>query len=222
MVVVACVLAASTGCDVDSVTADAGVNPGDDGSAGSDAATTGGLTFDFRSKPKLPPFGAGDAGGSWDAKIETATIVLGDVRAIGDAAPGSGATTRDMFTLTWVTSDREELVFANAPPGIYSLLRAQIVSWDVTGEVDIEGAENVPFHIADAPSMSLSLSVPILVTLASNDDQTVRIDVNLDDIVEDIDWDEIDLDDGTLDVTSMAPDINDIRNKLTDAFGVHE
>lgn len=216
------VLLVSTGCDVDSITADAGADPNADGSAGDgDAGPTSGLTFDFRSDPKLPPHGNGEAGGPWEAVLDTAEIILRDVRAIGDAAPG-GETRADVFTLTWVADDKELLVFGDAPPGIYSLLRAQIVSWDITGTVDPEGEDDVPFHISDVPSTSVSVSVGIDVTLMAGADQTVRIDVELEDIIEDINWDEApEDDDGTLIVTSQHPAIDDIRESLSNAFDLH-
>jgi hypothetical protein len=219
-----CVLLVSTSCDVDSVTSDASPDPGADGSGGGgDAAPAGGLTFDFRSKPKLPPHGDGEAGGPWDAEIDAAMIVLRDVRAIGDAAPGSGETTADMLTLTWLADDKELLVFSDAPPGIYSLLRAQIVSWDVTGTVDVEGEDEVAFHITDTPSMSLSVTVPMNVTLAANDDETVRIDIELEDVIRDIDWDDApEDDDDTLLINASYSEIDDVRDNLSEAFELHD
>ena len=49
--------------------------------------------------------------GDYDAEIETVSLALVDVRAIGDSAPGDERTTAPSVGLDWMRTDHETLLF---------------------------------------------------------------------------------------------------------------
>ena len=60
------------------------------------------------------------------------------------------------------------------------------------------------------------------VVLATNENRNVRIDVEIEDVIDDIDWDEVVEDgEGVLVVDSTHEDIDEIRGELADAIVLH-
>ncbi|WP_152629521.1 hypothetical protein [Haliangium ochraceum] len=188
------------------------IDAGDAGGPGGSA----GLAFHFASAPSLP----GDAGGKYDALIEDARFGLVQVRAIGDSATGEN-TSRDSFDLAWTGGGGEdELSFPQAPPGIYAQLLAEVIRYDIYGTLELDSGR-VPFRLSQENSAGIALSVSLgALELEPNMDRVVEIAVNIDDIVDAIDWDEVAPDEaGRLRVGGSSPQGGELHEAIADSFG---
>ncbi|WP_428266897.1 hypothetical protein [Haliangium sp.] len=190
----------------------------DGGADAGDPPQGAGLRFRFRSEPDLP--GKGDVGGEFDAVIERVALDLVQVRAIGDSAPGDERTRADRFTLDWADASAIDLAFPQAPPGLYSQLLGEIMSYQIEGNLRI-GDDRVPFRIhEDEARLALAVALDGLM-LEPGMDRTVEIDVHLNDVVRVIDWDSVTQDgDGWLTVDPDGEAIDSVREAVEEAFEV--
>lgn len=149
-----------------------------------DGAVTGGLRLAFEAVPPLPA----TSEGLYPATVDAARLVLRDVRAIGDAAPGDPRTTRAEVTLELdPEASADPVVFEDAPPGRYSRVEGRVKRLRVTGAVDVD--ELTPFVIDDEPPRPVTFSFPLAgVELPAGGERTVTIGVELIELVEPIDW----------------------------------
>ncbi len=194
-----------------------GTDPGPGtGDAGADAMETpmGGLRLLFDSVPDIPD----SAGGPFDARIDTATIRLRNLRAIGDAAPGDERTRVEDLTLRWTDETQPgAVVFANAPLGLYSQVAAEIVEYTITGSVKIMDV-TYPFEIEDnPPPISVVASIDgTMVSAGEVEDVTIKIQIG--DVVTDIDWADQEIEDNMIELESDDPDISDVREEMSELF----
>lgn len=154
-----------------------------------------GLTFTWQAVPAVP----GDVGS--DMSIDDAVLLVRDIRAIGDSAPGDDRTTTAMAQLAWdATRQPAPLTYPLAPAGLYSHLelRADGGLFDalkVHGHAR-QGGVIYPFELeVDGP---LSISVPLGVELPVGGSASVRIDVEFGEVVRAVDWEHASLEDGKL------------------------
>ncbi|MCE9577925.1 MAG: hypothetical protein K8W52_32640 [Deltaproteobacteria bacterium] len=172
----------------------AGTNPGaPDG--GADGNTGTGLTFSWQSVPTIP----GDVGGG--ASIDEAQLIVRNLRAIGDSAPGDERTTTPMATLLWNGQTTPAAInYPLAPPGLYSHveLRADGGLFDalvIHGHA-VQGGTTYPFELeVDGP---ISMSLPLSLELPAGGSASARIDIDLGAVVDTIDWETATIDDGKL------------------------
>lgn len=201
--------------------------PGDDGppvdgpDAGaspdaSEAPAGAGLSFRFESEPRLS--GDGEIGGEYDAVIREVELILTDVRAIGDAAPGDERTSRERLELSWAGGEVEELGFPQAPPGIYSQLLGEIDAYEITGTLEIDDRER-SFRIAEqGAGLMVSLGLDGLA-LEPGMDRRVDIEVDLRKAVRAVDWSQVPEDgQGWLHVDQASDMIDEVRAELEDGF----
>src|SRR4029079_15907615 len=149
--------------------ADSGPDPGEDGGGpGPDAGEgAAGLVLEFHGMPML----TASLGGDFNAELEEVRIVLENVRAVGDAAPGDERTTRDELRLDWYGASDDDggdpannepvlVTFDQAPPGLYSNIYSEVVHYRMQGQVEVESNER-EFDINDSPSTALAISISL-------------------------------------------------------------
>jgi len=191
-----------------------GQNPGDDDSVDAGSAQ-GGLELDPVSRPDIP----GSAGGSYNVFIATAHVDINDLRAIGDAAPGDERTRVAQLSLGWNDeSTPTSILFADAPLGLYSQVLGELTSYRITGTVKVSDT-TYPFEIDDTPPSPLSIRTGLdgVVVVAG---QTTQVDLvfRLGDVLNDINWADADVEDGTIVIDGSSTGINDLRDHMRELF----
>ena len=223
---IALVALLATGCSVSSGSRpDAGSQPGEDGGGSDPDAPPGsaGLVLEFRGVPAL----SARLGGDFDPELEEVRIDLEDVRAVGDAAPGDERTSREQLRLEWWGAGDDDggddpnnqpvvVTFDQAPPGLYSNVFAELKSYRMQGEVEIEESER-DFEIEDSPALAISIALGG-VTLEAGETRRVAIDVSCAVAVRDVPWDQVQEEEGNLVVGSGDPEIDAIQAAMQDAF----
>ncbi len=198
-----------------------------DGDGGIINPGSAGLEFRFESIPSSFP---GEPVGEFSAEIEEVKIILSNVRALGDGADGDERTTLDRLELSWPPDDDDDdggesgytVTFRNAPAGIYSELKAQVVEYEISGRVEVDD-DDEEFEIEDEPLGSLSLVISLgSIDLPANESQEVAIEVDLERVVSTLPWDTVEPDDdGSLSIED-GPLITVTRGLITSAFEIKQ
>ncbi len=200
------------GCDTGEVTGpDAG--NGDGGmnnmipDAGDDDVSS--IEIEWRTDPEIP---AQDLGAPWDATLRRATFHLEDLRVVGDAA----VLERPEFEMEFTERDRPVLEFKPAAPGMYSTFIGHIDSYEIEGTVRLMG-EDRDFRIQDNPPSSTTFVVLLDNTnVEEGKKRRLRVDIALDDFINELDWFDADEEDGTL---VLSDDMMDgAREEIAEAF----
>jgi hypothetical protein len=223
LAVAAACAAVGNGCTVEPPPgADSGADPGDDGGGPGEDGATGqaGLILEFRSTPPVPA----DLGGEWDAELEEVRFDLRNVRAVGDAAPGDERTSREELRLDWRDgedddgrSDPVQVVFNQAPPGLYSYVLAQVDDYRISGTCEVTDSE-YDYDIDDQPS-SLDITIELGgLNLEPGTTRTVVIDVSVASAVVDTDWAAVEPEDGELEIDHESDQIEAIRQRVVAGF----
>jgi len=189
-----------------------GQTPADDVDA--DAMTTAmqGLRLQFDSKPDIP----GDAGGDYDARIETASFQLRNLRAIGDAAPGDERTRVAELTIAWTNETQPGLVlFDSAPLGLYSQVSTEIVAYSITGTVKVNDT-TYQFQIEDTPPTAIQVMTQLEnVTVTAGEITEVTLRVDIEEPVRELNWSLLPPNgSGVIVVDSNSDDIDEVRDEL--------
>ena len=201
------------GCPAEPSDVDGG--PDGDGGEESDADIgESSLLFTFTSDPELP----GEFEGDYAGTIIEATIALENIRAIGDAAPGDERTTRSELLLGFdEEATSNGLFFPDAPPGRYSHLLTQVVSYTITGTSVLDSAP-IPFTIEDTPPSPLSVSIELEGVEVVDERAEARIEVDLEKVVKEIAWDEFDPFSESVEIDASSSMIDSIREHLEESF----
>ena len=197
-------------------------SPAQDGAAGNgtDAgALVAGLVLDVRGLPDLPTI----LGGEFSIELESAIIDLENIRLIGDSAPGDARTTRSEMRLEWPQEGDESeysvrTEFNQAPPGVYSLVLAQVTSYRFQGELQV-GDDTFDFEIDDELSSPLSVSLDLDgLVLEANSVEQVVVEVDVTASVLAPDWNQAENDGGELEFDKDDDQIDDIRAAVLAGF----
>ena len=190
--------------------------PGDP-TAGPDAPDGGTteLRIEWAGRPEALPAAVAST-----ATLERAVFRLDDLRVVGDAGPID----LDHETLAWSsgivpTPD----VPAGAPPGLYSRLLFKLdgdddgsdeYAYELVGTARV-GTTTRPFTIRDRGELSVSLEFSIMLPAGA----TARIPVlvELDKLVEAVDFAQAPIDDGQF-LVEGGPALDAVRAKLREAF----
>lgn len=205
-----------------------GPDPGEDGGGSNPDAAVGsaGLVLELRGVPALNA----ELGGDFSPVLKEVRIVLENVRAVGDAAPGDERTSRDELQLEWKGEgdddggeepDNEPVIvtFDQAPPGLYSNVFAEVKSFRLRGEVEPVAETERDFEITDEPSTELAISIPLGgVVLEAGESRRVVIDVSCGAAVLDVPWDQVVEQDGKLVVGAGSPYIGAVHDAMRAAF----
>ena len=169
----------------DGVGADASVFA--DAGAADAALSTGGLSLTFRSTPALPgevEVADGHDGDDDDddkplpLRIDSASLALGNVRAIGDSAPGDERTTAPTLSVSWPNPALSPVQFERAPPGLYARVLGTVTSLHIEGGVQSGGVWR-PFVIDDRPVRSFAAEMDA-VELEPAGSAVLEVEVRLD------------------------------------------
>lgn len=226
--------------DVDSggtTVQDGGPDPGGDAAPG-----TAGLRLTFGSDPILPGALGGDPYGAY---VDETRVELRDLRAVGDSETGEN-TTRPSLSLRWGDSsgggddggddgggddlarsggesdDDVEVLFPTAPPGYYSYIKADIMSYRVRGTVNVGGSAR--FEIDDSPPTPLSITIALDDFLLEGETtRTISIHCSLHQVVGDVPWNEVDGGGGggggdDLKIEEGDPEVAGVRAAMGQAF----
>ena len=181
-----------------------------------DGTKPSGLTIEWESRPETIP-GQSSSG----IRIEAAVFRLANLRVVGDAGPLA----LGELALEWST-DRSptDLILADAPSGLYSRCLFDLVSpgdfaYEVTGTVD-EDEQATPFTIRDRETASISIDYSIM--LAAGGEATVPITVEIDELVNAVDFTQVPKQAGQLIIEDGSPQLARVRLELARAFSVEQ
>lgn len=195
--------AAATGC------------PADPGTTDADGGTTG-LRVEWAGKPEALPSQV-----SSEVTLERAVFRTHDLRVVGDAGPIE----LDRKSLEWTRGIVPAPdVPPGAPTGLYSRLLFDLEGDDDGAEYAYElvgtarvGSTTRPFTIRDRGELAVSLDFSIM--LRAGEDARIPVRVELDKLVEAVDFAQAPVDDGRFLVEGGAQ-LAAVRDKLREAFGV--
>jgi len=192
---------------------DARDGDGDSGVPGTPDARQGdvsALELEFRTDPEIPK---DDLGAPWQASLTKATFRIEDLRVVGDAAILEDPELELEFT------ERQHIIqrFSPAAPGMYSTFIGRIDHYRIEGTVDI-GAGDQDFRIDDNPDASTTFVVLLgNVSVGAGETVKLRIDIELEDFVNEIDWANAELDDDKL----VPEDEEELSEEIAEAFVLH-
>jgi hypothetical protein len=162
---------------------------------------------------------------TWD-RDETLTVSgvsleLRDIRLIGDAAPGDSRTSRDQLKLSWPASAVPVVSFGNAPPGLYSRLRATVREFDVDAQVQRD-QDDSPWQLElDTEGNPVQLDIALGdVILPVGGLVTLEVDFELDKVLKDIDFGSIEVEDGEGELDPGDAGFDVVIEKLREAFSI--
>lgn len=195
------------GCHAASVQPDAAI----DGDGGSPAR---GLFVAWHAKPMLP--GAIAA----NLTVTEATFQVEHLQVISDA--GSEMTTHAKYQLRWNSDGRPMAeMFHDAPVAVYSRISLSLMrSASSEYSIEIKGVwnddgEEIPFEIED--DLPLNVMVDCDETLPAAGWASLAIEVDLRDAIGGINWKNVELDDGELELDS-GPELAGFHERLRAAF----
>lgn len=165
-----------------------------DPSTAPDAPAGDGLRVEWHADVQLP---AEVAPG---CSLTRAELRVSELRAISDA----GSVELESRVLLWNGQVPDAMTLASAPPGLYSRLRFELEAddsddfvYELRGTFTDRGTPR-PFVIRDADE--IAVSVPFSVTLSPGGEAALPIAVALGAAVAAVDFSNVELDDGVLEV----------------------
>jgi hypothetical protein len=159
--------------------------------------------------------------------ITDAEFGVESLRVVGDAGPGDPRTFVQNLDLNWDSDDKPApLVFANAPPGLYSRmewllatsnqLRADTVyAFEIEGEVEIDD-NTEKFRIRESAQLPIAFEVQADLTPPSDATVAVRVDVIK--IVTAVNYRALPRVDGELLLAPGDAQMPTVRQKVVEAF----
>jgi hypothetical protein len=112
--------------------------------------------------------------GSYDVIATEARLELVDLRFLGDVA-GGDETRRDFVRVEWPSG--KEVAFPDAPPGIYSGIRARLVDFEVKGSFtggSVITPQNFDFDFNESEPISFDVGFTL------NVNETIGVEVAID------------------------------------------
>ncbi len=178
-----------------------------------------GLTITWESRPGVIP-----SEPSSDVTIERVVFQQDELRLVGDAGP--------------LQLDREELEWSRditpaalpvpgAVPGLYSRLLFELegddegeedeYAYEITGTVKVN-ASFEPFTIRDTGELTMSLDFSVMLPVGG--EATIPVRVEIDKIVDVVDFSQVQKQDGRYLVENGSSQLSAVRNAVRGAFGV--
>jgi hypothetical protein len=198
----------------------AGCETGDTAPPPVDGPGGGGLILQWSSRPTVIP-----SEPSSNITIERAIFRQDSLRVVGDAGPFD----LEREKLEWSRGIvPTALPVTGALPGLYSRLLFELEGDDDDGEeeyaYEITGTVKVsdtfrPFTIRDTSDADLMLEFSI--TLPAGAGATIPVRVEIDKIVEAVDFQSVSMEDGRYLVEKSSPQISAVRAAARAAFGIH-
>lgn len=200
------------GCgDDDPTLPDAGEGDADVGDVDADTGVSA-LELEWKLDPRLND----EPVGPLRLVVTEARFSLEDLRVVGDA----DVLQRSSYELDFERDDAPLLRFAPAAPGIYASFVGRIKAYRVRGTIELEG-EEWEFEISDEPPPSVGYAIPLQnVEVLPGETERVKLEIEIERVIEEIDWSMVEVDDGVLEVEKDSDVIDDVRDELGDAFQV--
>lgn len=181
-------------------------------------ATAQELVVKFTPKDRIP----GALGGTWDAEVTRARLVLAELVVVGDTAPGDERTRLASVPLVW--GDEETVDTAHlpdAPLGRYSRLEARFAAIQLVGTLG--GEVDGPFEIDVAPVSGWTFAFSFEpVTLAAGRDAEIDVEVDLRRLVDAIQWGDVEEEGGTLTVETGSEAAEQLRREADEVFDAED
>lgn len=207
----------AAGCEIgDNPTRPDGGGGGNGDGGGTDGT---GLTVTWESQPSTLP-----STPSSNITIERAVVHQDDLRVVGDA----GTFPLDRDELAWAQGTAPAaLPVPSAPPGLYSKLLFDLdgdtdgstveYAYEITGTVKVNDVTR-PFTIRDTSEIALSLDFSIELRIGGS--ATIPVRLELDRIVNAVDFQQVSLDNGRYLVENGSGQMTAVRAAVRAAFGV--
>lgn len=151
--------------------------------------------------------------------LQAARITMIDLRLIGDAAAGDERTSRDQVDLRWESAEPVAVNYPDAPPGIYSTVRATVVAFELDGQVEIDGGPLLDFEV-EHESTSESIEFELNTRLEPGVPLLLEVFVDLRHIAEEIPFDELEVEEGRIEVDADSEAMERILDQLGEGFSV--
>lgn len=184
---------------------------GDGGAGGSDGGDgLSALELEWWTDPQLND----DPEGPLDLVVTHAKFTLEDIRVAGDAA----TLTRGSAELDFSRDDSPTVRFAPADPGFYASVIGRIAAYQVRGTIDWQG-QTREFRIDDEPGQEPTFAVQLQdVEVLPGETTVVPLEIELDRVVEEIDWSMVEIEDGAFQIDRESDVIGEVREELAEAF----
>jgi hypothetical protein len=192
----------------------------DPGHTTSPDATEGpsGLTVAWSSAPS-----------SWPSTTDLVTLknarfALDSLRVVGDAGPGDPRTTTNSLSLRWDKDAQPgDISFDDAPTGLYSQVALALDGHNTTESFRIEGdvtvgSTNYEFRIEDDNPLGFNVDINQMVMPGTS--STIHLRVNFTHALDSVDWQNVDLDSGRLELSTGDPQMSTFRANLVESFEI--
>jgi hypothetical protein len=184
-----------------------------------DSGGGNGLIITWESRPRVIP-----SEPSSDATIERASFRQDDLRLVGDA----GTIKLDRDELEWARGiTPTALPVAGAVPGLYSRLLFELegdddvgreeYAYEITGTVKVNDSFE-PFTIRDTGELTMTLDFSVMLPVGG--DATIPVRVEIDKIVDAVDFAQVGKQDGRYLVENGSPQLAAVRAAVRAAFRV--
>lgn len=150
-----------------------------------------------------------------ETRVHRVEVVLEEIRAVGDI----GAEEEPRLELTWDEADARCSTFAAAQPGKYSQVKANVMSYRITGLTATMTNPDQPFTIQDIPPSGITVVVSV-GERSVEIDETTRISVLFRSraVAAAVDWDDVEVGEGSAVVTGESPQIAAVRAAIAEAM----
>lgn len=185
--------------------ADAGVDGGGD---------VTGLVLTWESRLPIP--------GSVEDDLTVQSMRFGftNLRLEGDA----GTVPVERSELAWsagVTPEND--VIESAPAGVYSSLQAMLAAPSAMFAFEIQGTYNgAPYSLRDSAALPLAVDFGSGLHLVAGGGLVIDVRVDIDDVVDEVDFTMLPIENGTLVLGPGDPQLPRLRDSVADAFDVSE
>jgi hypothetical protein len=190
---------------------------GADADSSVDVATSEQLRVAWTARPDPIPGSAGS-----NTTVEHAVFRTRDLRVIGDVTPAPLA----RFALEWGTGvPPMARAFPDAQLGTYSRLLFSLdpgsdrFSYEISGHTEVQ---NVTYAYVIRDPQPASVALDFTITLPPGGAATIPVRVEVDKLVNRVDFRQVALVDNQLVVDDTSSQIAGVRNQLAQAFGVHD
>lgn len=179
-----------------------------------------GLLVQWSSSPATPfPADLSDT-----VTIESARFALDSLRVVGDAGPGDPRTSAALISLQFDNDGApDDIVFAEAPPGLYSQVALDFDGHVVSESFRVSGKVTVNSQIWDyrvEDDAPLAFNVGISTMATAGKPATVALRINFVHALESIDWANVPENDGRLELEGGNSQMPTFRVKLVESFEV--
>jgi hypothetical protein len=193
------------------------VDAGPDGEpdGGADTLDTGiGLTFTTN-----PTLEGGYTRDGVEFTIESAEIELADVRLIGDSATGDERTSHSQVFLFWEDATPVYVPYEQAPPGMYSRVRATATNLQIEGSVAIGDEESFSLSI-ETEGISVPLEFDMIYELEAGSPLSLEVEVDLQRMTEEISFSDLEISEGEATIEGDSEELDHVLEKLTESFEI--